>query len=141
MAVDAYGEWVNFGEFQPPYYEWGTAPHLITEKISALKVEFSIVGNGAFSSVRSFGWIRTVYYKDESAPLRDLARRIYPKQEVVVFPFSPSVDYDLLGIEILKRFRRYPGSDWLWNVSIYGLKERFTSEITSSAFNNNDLIL
>lgn len=122
MSIDAYGEWLSFGSFRPPYYEWMLAPGFVFEQISALKIEFSVAGTGKFSSVRSHGLLRTVYYKEGASPLRDSARRVYPKQEVNIFPFSPTVNYDFLGIEVLKKIRGHSGSDWLWDVSIYGLK-------------------
>ena len=120
--ADNFGEWLSFGQLVPQRHEWTVLPLAISEPISALRIEFSLVGNGKFSDVRTFGWLRPIYSNGVSVDVKGPSRRVYPSERILVIPFTPYVPYDSLGLEVFKKFRRYPGFDWLWELSVYGLK-------------------
>lgn len=118
--TDAYGTW---REITPVFVEvtdeWVTLPNSMSVASSLIRIKYETdwvkwsVPNG----YRSYGWLRDSYQDDSQqfGNLVGLSRKIYPKQQEVVFSYPPLPElkdnpYSVRKLQIKKQrqYRPYP---------------------------------
>lgn len=126
MTQDAFGDWKDLGTLTltsvNEWYKFPITSYPIYTRSYRLTFQCS-----NFTKVRSFGWLRPVYFVSGAPSLYARAIRVYPKPEPLLLEFpipqdllSRNIDYQ--DFEIKRVLGRYRSSDLIWSVTLESLE-------------------